>query len=119
MTLWLGSVTMNMSVDGTLIGILTVEDLVLRPGENVVDMRAVVNHPAVRALMVDDYECGVFPVDVVGVSAEYAGEQLGYYERPLRGLKVRLDLDVVDVLERAGLVDGLVINGTRTACAPS
>jgi hypothetical protein len=117
MTLYLGNVTMNMSVNGTMIGVSTIEDLVLKPGDNNVNMHAVTNNTAVGLLLFTDYKCGIFPIDIVGNNSTYNGKDLPYYDQALHENKLRINLDVIDALQRAGLADALGLNGTRSACA--
>lgn len=111
----LGTVTLDMSVAGTPVGVATIEDLVLKPGNNLFEMRAVTNQTAVVTLIFTDYKDGILPIDVVGNTTTFNDQSLPYYEKALQSNKLRLNLDVIDALERAGLAGLLGINTTSKA----
>ena len=114
MTVELGTVTLDMSVNGTAVGVATIEDLVLKPGDNLFEMRAVTNQTTVVTMIFTDYKSGILPVDVVGNTTIFKNQSLPYYEKALQSNKLRLNLNVIDALERAGLAGLLGINTTTT-----
>lgn len=111
----MGTVTLAMSVAGTPVGVATIEDLVLRPGNNTFEMRAVTNQTTVVTMIFTDYKDGILPIDVVGNTTTFNNQSLPYYEQALQSNKLRLNLNVIDALERAGLAGLLGINTTAKA----
>ena len=94
LTLTLGTVVFDNSVDGTPIGNSTIPDLVLMPGPNTVKMRAHADQAAVIKLVTGKYKDGKLPVTVQGKSAVYDGVHLPYYEAALRSSSQKVTLDV-------------------------
>ena len=80
MTLELGNVTMNLSVDGEAIGTSLLPDMVLRPGENTLPMQSTVKQLAVVRMIKEKYHNGIIPLEIKGNSSIYNGEHLSYYE---------------------------------------
>ena len=115
MTVQLGTVTLSMSVDGTPVGDATINDMILAPGDNTMEMRAVTNQTAVLGFIFNQYKDGILPIDVVGNTTTFNGQPIPYYQIPLQHNVLRLDLDVIDALERAGLAELLGINRTAKA----
>lgn len=115
MTVQLGTVTLSMSVDGSEVGSATIQDMTLAPGDNRLEMRAVTNQTAVLGFIFNQYKDGVLPIDVVGNTTTFNGQTIPYYQIPLQHNVLRLNLDVIDALERAGLADLLGINRTTKA----
>lgn len=111
----LGTVTLDMSVAGTPVGKAVIEDMVLKPGNNDFAMRAVTNQTTVVTMIFTDYKDGILPIDVVGNTTTFNNQSLIYYEKALQANKLRLNLDVIDALERAGLAAALGINTTAKA----
>ncbi|OAP61459.1 hypothetical protein AYL99_03662 [Fonsecaea erecta] len=95
----LGSVNMNMSVANIPIGTCSLQNVLLRPGNNTFPMAAVVNQTAIGALVRGSYTTGMLPVDVMGTQVLYNEEEIPWYEQVLQGLTYRVDLNVSDVLQ--------------------
>ncbi|KAK5061546.1 hypothetical protein LTR84_008090 [Exophiala bonariae] len=110
----MGTVTLDMSVAGTPVGVATIEDLVLKPGDNSFDMRAVTNQTTVVTMIFTDYKSGILPIDVVGKTAVFNNQSLGYYEKALQSNKLSFELDVIAALRRAGLADALGISNSTS-----
>lgn len=89
--------------------------MVLKPGNNDFAMRAVTNQTTVVTMIFTDYKDGILPIDVVGNTTTFNNQSLIYYEKALQANKLRLNLDVIDALERAGLAAALGINTTAKA----
>ena len=111
----MGNLTMDMYVGNVSIGNSTVENVVLRPGNNTFPLRALANQTAVVQLLFTDYKSGIFPVNIVSKGVIYQGEHLPYYEYALRSNNLTIHLNVIEVLEKAGLAGYLGINTTSTA----
>lgn len=103
MTLDLGNVTMNLSVDGKSIGYSLLPDLVLRPGNNTVPMQSRVDQLAVIGLIQSKYKNAVLPLEIVGNSSVRDGKSLTYYEEAIKSNTVKLDLNVGPALAAVGI----------------
>ncbi|KAF2085660.1 hypothetical protein K490DRAFT_46222 [Saccharata proteae CBS 121410] len=102
LNLTIGTVAMNLSVDSTPIGTSTIKSLVLSPGNNTADMRAIVNTTLVLGLVSTNYTDGVLPIEAVGTSCvNDEGEALVYYEEALADVVLRLDLNLTEALTAA------------------
>ena len=116
-TLNMGNVTLDMSVDDTFIGNATMPDLVLRPGDNTVPIHVTTNQTAVvNLLQTPKYKCGILPVDIAGKKSMYNGQELTYYSKALQENKLTNDLNVRPALEEAGF--GFVL-ANETVCGQS
>lgn len=76
-------------------------DVVIRPGDNNLAMTSKVNQAVVLGFLAGKeakYKSGIIPVDIVGDSAVYNGEELPYYTKALSSNKLRVDLNVGAVL---------------------
>lgn len=103
MTLSLGNVTMNLSVDNTPIGTTLLPDLILRPGNHSYPMRSRVDQLAVIQLITAKYKNAVLPIDILGNSSVIGdGVHLTYFEQAIQGNKIRVDLDVGPALKQIG-----------------
>lgn len=103
MTLELGNVTMNLSVDGEAIGTSLLPDMVLKPGENILPMQSTVKQLTVVRIIKQKYHNGIIPLEIKGNSSIYNGEHLSYYEEAIRNNLIKLDLDVGPALEAIGI----------------
>ena len=102
LTLTLGNVTFNNSVDGTPIGTSTLDNVVLKPGDNELPMRATADQAAVLKLVAGKHKDGKLPVTVRGTSVVYGGQHLEYYEEALGASEQRVTLDVMAALGMGG-----------------
>lgn len=102
MTLDLGNVTMDLSVDGTAIGQALLPDLILKPGDNNVTMQSSVAQLVVISLVTSKYTNGVLPVSIVGNSSVRNGEHLTYYEEAIKSNTINLDLNIAPALAAIG-----------------
>ena len=102
LTLYLGNVTFANSVDGAAIGTSTLDNVVLKPGDNTLPMRATANQAAVLKLVAGKYKDGKLPVTVRGQRVEFEGKRLGYYEEALGASEQRVTLDVMAALGKGG-----------------
>ncbi|KAI9679922.1 MAG: hypothetical protein M1817_004937 [Caeruleum heppii] len=93
MTIEMGNVTLNLYIEGEFIGTSLIQDLTLRPGDNVVDMRSTTDRLIVLEKL-GQFEDGILPVDVIGNSSIYNGQHLTYYEDALSANTQRIMLDV-------------------------
>ncbi|KAI9884695.1 MAG: hypothetical protein M1823_003513 [Watsoniomyces obsoletus] len=91
----MGNVTLNLSVQNDPIGTALISNLILRPGENFVEMRATTNQTVVLA-KVGQFPDRVLPVDIVGNSTVFGGRNLPYYEIPLRANRIEMRLNLAN-----------------------
>lgn len=102
MTLTMGNITLNLAVDGKLMGQSYLDNLILRPGNNTAPMTSSVDVTAVvRSLLLDSaYEDGVVPFVVTGASSFYHGMELPYFTKALRALNLTVNLNVSRALSQ-------------------
>ncbi len=103
MTLDLGNITMNMSVDGQSIGTSLMPNVLLQPGANTLPLQSMTNQSAVLTLVTTKYKNGVLPVDIIGSSCVRNGQHLSYYEAALQSNPIKLNLNIAPALSAAGL----------------
>ncbi|OAL07604.1 hypothetical protein IQ06DRAFT_12984 [Phaeosphaeriaceae sp. SRC1lsM3a] len=111
MTLDLGNVTMNLAIDTTAIGYAFLPNLLLKPGNNTVDMQAHVDPLTVYDQVNRNYKNAIVPLSVSGNSSVRDGVHLTYYEEAIKSNVVKLDLNVGPALETAL---GIKLNTTST-----
>ncbi|OGM45567.1 hypothetical protein ABOM_006463 [Aspergillus bombycis] len=100
MTINLGNVTLDLSVNGTAIGKSYIQDLLLKPGDNKFAMTAEVDKLTLVGLMTK-YPGTIVPVDITGSetnSSVYDGKALSYFSRALASNKLRVDLNITEVV---------------------
>jgi hypothetical protein len=105
MTLDLGNVTMNLSIDGKPIGTALLPNLMLKPGENNSTLSCFLDQEGlpVIQLVKGKYTDGVVPLDVVGNSSIRNGEHLEYFEEAIKSNTIRVNLDIGPALTEIGL----------------
>lgn len=102
MTIDLGRVTLSMSVNGTDIGTATFESLVLKPGDNTIDMRAVVYEVVVVGIVMQQQNV-MLSVDIKGNQSTFGGQVIPYYTAMLQSTALHVDLNVTQAIEGSGL----------------
>ena len=103
MSLELGNVTYDVSVDGQNIGQSTINNLYLVPGNNTVPLRSTTNQTAVIDLITTKYKDGILPLDIIGNSSVYNGQHLPYFEAAIRQNPQRINLNLGPALGQIGL----------------
>ncbi|KAI9684081.1 MAG: hypothetical protein M1829_003351 [Trizodia sp. TS-e1964] len=99
MTIALGNITLDLYVTGDFIGTAVIPDLLLKPGDNTVDLRAKTNQSMVLRKLSTTFKDGKLPVDIKVNSSIYDGQHLTYYES---ALKTRDQHVVVDLSKALG-----------------
>ena len=117
-TVDLGNVTFNTYVNDTLIGNTTIENLVLKPGDNNYFMTGVSDTQLVLGLLLGTYKNGVLPVSIVGNSSIYNGKHLTYYEAALQQNVQTTAINVTAALQCPGNTTGGAGNFTMYGWAP-
>ncbi|KAF2736677.1 hypothetical protein EJ04DRAFT_432617 [Polyplosphaeria fusca] len=103
MTLTLGNVTMNLSVDSNPIGTSLLPDMVLKPGQNTIPMQSNVNQSTVLTMVVSKYQNAILPLEIVGNSSVVGGQHLTYFESAIKENTIKLDLNVGPALAALGI----------------
>ncbi|KAF1975203.1 hypothetical protein BU23DRAFT_459305 [Bimuria novae-zelandiae CBS 107.79] len=103
MTLDLGNVTMDLSIDGKTIGQAVLPNLLLKPGDNNNTMTSKLDQLEVVQLITTKYKDGVVPFEIMGNSSVRNGEHLEYFEEAIKSNTIKLDLDVGPALAAIGL----------------
>ncbi|CZT18489.1 uncharacterized protein RCC_04334 [Ramularia collo-cygni] len=104
LTLAVGDASFKISVDGTAIANATIPDLTLTPGNNTYPINVQSDIMAVTGILSDPrFQCGMLPVDIIGVESIYDGKLLPYFTAALKQNSVRTMLDIVPALEKQGL----------------
>ncbi|KAF2442144.1 hypothetical protein P171DRAFT_433702 [Karstenula rhodostoma CBS 690.94] len=105
MTLELGNVTMNLSIDGKSIGTTLLPNLVLKPGENNSTMSSILDQEGlpVISLVQEKYKDGVIPLEIVGNSTIRNGEHLEYFEEAIQANVIKMNLDIGPALKEIGI----------------
>ncbi|OAX77055.1 hypothetical protein ACJ72_08650 [Emergomyces africanus] len=104
-SLVMGNVTLELSIDGTVIGTSTLPNLTIRPGENHAPMRSTVDLVKVLPFVNGQnakYKNGVIPLTIVGKSAVYNGKDLPYYSAALAANVLHIDMDLGPLLGLGG-----------------
>lgn len=100
MTLYLGNVTLDLSVDGTSIGQSRLQNVVVSPGDNRIEMASTVNETIVLGLVSSPdskYKNGVLPIDILGNSSVYNDQELPYFSKALASNKLRVNLNITSL----------------------
>ncbi|PWY86850.1 hypothetical protein BO70DRAFT_360560 [Aspergillus heteromorphus CBS 117.55] len=97
-----GNLTLNLSVNNTAIGYAYIDDLVIRPGNNTVAMTAAISELTVVGLL-GGYPNYVIPVDITGNSSVYDGQELPYIAEALGSLTLTTQLNVTQALGSSSL----------------
>jgi hypothetical protein len=105
MTLDLGNVTMDLSVNGTAIGYALIPNLILYPGANNVSMQSTVKLITVSGLVRTSYQNKIVPLDIIGNSSvsTKTGEHLSYFEEAIKSNMIRVELNVGPAMAAIGL----------------
>lgn len=92
----MGNVTMDLSVNGTYIGYTLIPDLNLVPGNNTFNMRSYVDTSKVLKLATPEL---VLPLDIIGNSSiNSAGEHIPWLEAAIKENTIHYDLNLASAL---------------------
>lgn len=103
-TLGLGDVTFALSVNGTDIGVATLNDLVVIPGYQEVEIRAALDQLAVAGIVLARQN-PILPIDFAGGNSTVDGRQIPYFTAMLEEVALQNNIDVTQAMESSGLVD--------------
>lgn len=97
-----GNLTLDLAVDGKPIGTSYLQNVVVKPGDNNVDMTAKVKQMEVIDIISDDdspYKDGNVPIQITGNSSYFNGEEIKYFSSALASNKLSVKLNMLDMLE--------------------
>jgi len=90
-------VTLTLSTEKAgLVGIATILDMTLRPGDNNLPLTAVMNQTGVLSSL--DTATGIVSLEILGDSSVRNGEHLAYFETALKVTPLKLDMNVTQIL---------------------
>lgn len=105
-TVAMGNVTLDVSVNGTQIGQSYLNNLTLQPGSNIIPLRSTINQTQVISLVLGTkaaYPSGVIPLTILGNSSVYNGVEIPYFTKALAANPLKTDLNVTQTLINSGL----------------
>ncbi|EED17083.1 conserved hypothetical protein [Talaromyces stipitatus ATCC 10500] len=105
-TVSMGNVTLDVSVNNTQIGQSYLNDLTLRPGPNTIPLRSTINQTQVIGLVSGKnapFPSGIIPLSILGNSSVYNGVEIPYYSRALAMNPLETTMNVTQVLINSGL----------------
>jgi len=103
LTIEMGTISQNVYVGETLIGVAIIPDLILRPGDNLFNMTAVADQVATIGLIRSDYHDARLPVRILGNNATVDGQVIPYFTAALRSAELETTLDLGPALAALGL----------------
>lgn len=103
LTIEIGNCTFTNHLDGTDIGLVYMNNLVLNPGVNHVTVRGdITQKPIVEALTTDPYcEEGILPFELHGKNVTRNGEEILYFSKALQALTNKVEVPLSDAFVRA------------------
>jgi len=94
-TIAMGNVTLSLTSGTADIGIATIQDLTIKPGDNYLPMTAVVNQTEILNHM--DTE-GFLDMTITGQTSVYNGQHITYYEKALSSSVLHLKMNIKQIL---------------------
>lgn len=96
MTIAMGNVTMSLATSKAgIVGNSTILDMTLKPGNNTLKMTGMLNQTLITESL---NKTGFVDLIITGQSAVYEGQHLTYYEKALQSNKLKLTMNVFQVL---------------------
>jgi hypothetical protein len=119
LTIEMGTLSLNVYVGETLIGVATIEDLTLRPGDNTVPMTAVADAGTTIGLINSEYHDARLPVRIIGNNSTVDGQLIPYFSAALASAPLTTTLDLGPALAALGLnIGGEASHSSSTSAAP-
>ncbi|QDS68416.1 hypothetical protein FKW77_010783 [Venturia effusa] len=109
MTIQMGTVVQDVYVGDKKIGVTTIPDLTLKPGDNFIPMKTTADQVVVIELITSKYKDGKLPVTIKGNSStSLQGQKLDYFTAALRSNDMQATLDLKEPLKEIGVdISGL------------
>ncbi|KAF3483975.1 uncharacterized protein GIQ15_03299 [Arthroderma uncinatum] len=100
LTLAMGNLTLDLSVDGHPIGTSYLNNVIIKPGDNTIPMVANADLGYVLKLTgkTGKYPKGIIPLSILGNSSVANGKELTYYSKALASNKLEVPLNVPAIL---------------------
>lgn len=103
LTITLGDILLDLAVNKTPIGNSTLKNVVLKPGNNYINMTGISDQTTVLGLLTSKYKNGILPVTITGKSSTYRGQELPYFSAALQSNVMNTELDVGKALLAIGV----------------
>lgn len=102
LTIEIGNTTYATFLDGQSVGTSFIDNLILRPGDNNVTMRANIQQAPVLGAMSQRPACetGIIPFELAGQDVENQGERLAYFADALGASNLTVNINIGETLER-------------------
>ncbi|PHH68545.1 hypothetical protein CDD80_7438 [Ophiocordyceps camponoti-rufipedis] len=102
-TMEIGNATFTNFADGQNLGNMTINNLVLRPGDNEVDVEANLDQIKILRIMSKRPYCetGIVPFDVLGTRVVNNGEELDYFAKALGSANQTINIDIGNILRKS------------------
>ncbi|RMJ25695.1 hypothetical protein PHISP_03426 [Aspergillus sp. HF37] len=97
LTIPLGNVTLDLSVDGKFVGHSFIDNMKLVPGMNTFSMRSKLDQAVVLKKKAN-YPSGVMPFDINGNKSVYDGKELPYFTKALRATSMTAHVNISEAL---------------------
>jgi hypothetical protein len=101
-TLDIGNVTFTNYVDGERLGLLYIEDLVLHPGTNTVNISANINQIRAVGLVSQPEHCkdGILDFDLEGKNVTNHNEDISYFAAALASVNQTVPIDIGSIIKK-------------------
>lgn len=104
MTISMGTVVQDIYVGDKKIGVTTIPELTLKPGDNLIPMKTVSDQAIVIGLISTQFKTGKVPVTIKGNSSvSLQGQKLDYFTAALKSNDMQTTLDLKEPLKAIGL----------------
>ncbi|PNY25974.1 Uncharacterized protein TCAP_04089, partial [Tolypocladium capitatum] len=101
-TLDIGNATFTNFADGKNLGNLTINNLFLRPGTNMVNVSASLDQLAILGIIAKRPYCqnGIIPFKLLGVDVENRGQKIPYFLAALASANQTVNVDIGSILKK-------------------
>jgi len=91
----MGNVTLSLATPLGVVGNTTINNMILRPGNNTLPLTGILDQSLVTASL---NETGWVTMQIKGLSSISHGQHLTYYEKALAANTLLLDMNVLQIL---------------------
>jgi len=104
-TIDIGNATFNNYANNQLLGNLTINNLILKPGQNVVPVSALLDQTVIITAATKKPYCetGKITIDLLGTSVKQGNDQIPWLMQALGSANQTVELDLADTFKAAGL----------------
>jgi flagellar basal body-associated protein FliL len=102
-TLEIGNVTFANFIGDERVGTLYIDDLVLRPGDNLVDISATMDQFTILSLVRSPEYCeeGIIPFKLLGENVTNNGQNIPYFLAGLASANQTVPIDIASIIEKS------------------